>query len=135
MEKSFTLQFLSEPVSSTSSIYIEAECSLLVSETGFSVLSFPMQNEFYAVANQGTGLYSQNVYQNQRVLRSSIDIEPVLTSCEECNAFEDLLFFKSYFCTLERFLPISSCPFAARFALKKALNSHEECNEFVDLLF
>ena len=98
MEKVFTLQFLSEPASSTSSIYIEAACSLLDSETGFSVLSFPLQNEFYAVANQGTGLYSQNVYQNQRVLRSSIYIEPVLTSCEECNTFEDLLFFKSYFC-------------------------------------
>ena len=35
----------------------------------------------------------------------------------------------------EEILPISSCPFAARFTLKTALNSHEECNEFADLLF
>ena len=33
-------------------------------------------------------MYSQNVYQNQRVLRSSIYTEPVLTSREECNAFK-----------------------------------------------
>ena len=36
------------------------------------------------------GLYFQNVYQNQRVLRGSIYIEPVLTSREERNLFADL---------------------------------------------
>ena len=43
------------------------------------------------------GLYFQNVYQNQRVLRGSIYIEPVLTSREERNLFADL-FFKIYLC-------------------------------------
>ena len=33
-------------------------------------------------------MYSQNVYQNQRVLRRSIYTEPILTSREECNAFK-----------------------------------------------
>ena len=69
------------------SIYIEVACSLIYSEPGFSVLSFPLKTEFHAVANQGIGLYSQNVYQNQPVLRSSILIETVLTSHEECNEF------------------------------------------------
>ena len=32
--------------------------------------------EFYAVLNQGIGLYYQNVYQKQRDLRISIYIEP-----------------------------------------------------------
>ena len=77
---------------------MEAACSLFDSETWFSVLSFPLQIEFYAVGNQGIGLYPQNVYQNQRVLRSSIYMEPALTSGEECNAFEYPLFFRSYFC-------------------------------------
>ena len=36
------------------------------------------------------GLYSQKLYQNQRVLRRSIYIEPNFTSREECNAFADL---------------------------------------------
>ena len=40
--------------------------------------------------DQGKGLYSQNLYQNQRVLRRSIYIEPVVTSREECNVFADL---------------------------------------------
>ena len=79
------------------------------------------------------GLYSQNVYQNQRVLRS-IYIEPVLASHEECNAFEDLLCFKSYFCIWRDFCQ-PACPFAPLFTLKTALNSAEECNEFADLLF
>ena len=87
---------------------MEVACSLLDSEKWFSVLSFPLQIEFYAVGNQGIRLYSQNVNQNQRVLRSSIYMEPVLSSCEECNAFEDLLFFRSYFCFLGRFLSLTS---------------------------
>ena len=61
--------------------------------------------------------------------------EPVLNSREECNAFEDRLFFRSYL-PFERFLStIERVLFAARFTLKTALNSHEECNEFADLLF
>ena len=43
------------------------------------------------------GLYSRKLYQNQRVLRRSIYIEPVLTSREECDVFADLL-FKIYLC-------------------------------------
>ena len=42
-------------------------------------------------------IYSQNLNQNQRVLRRLIYIEPVLTSREECNVFADL-FFKIYLC-------------------------------------
>ena len=62
-------------------------------------------------------MYSQNVYQNQRVRRSSIYIEPVLTSREECNAFEDLLFFRSFVCLWRGF-----CQLACLFA---ALNYHD----------
>ena len=69
---------------------------------------------FSEVGNQGIGLYSQNVYRNQRVLRSSIYIEPVFTSREECNAFEDLLFFRRYFCLWRDFCHWPACPFAAR---------------------
>ena len=51
---------------------------------------------FYAQIFVRTSLFrlcnSQNFYQNQRVLRRSIYIEPVLTSREECNVFADLLF-------------------------------------------
>ena len=86
-------------------------CSPLDSEPEFSAFSFPLETEFYAVANQGIGLYSQNFYQNQRVRRSSIYIEPVLTSSEECNAFEDLLFFSIYFC-LSRDLFQPACSLA-----------------------
>ena len=39
--------------------------------------------------DQGRGLYSQNLYKNQRVLRRSIYIGPVLTSGEECKLFAD----------------------------------------------
>ena len=49
------------------------------------------------------GLYSQNLYQNQRVLRRSIYIEPVLTSREECNVFADL-FFRIYLCLSRDFV-------------------------------
>ena len=35
-----------------------------------------------------------NCYRNQPVFLSSIFIEPVLTSCEECNEFVDLLFWR-----------------------------------------
>ena len=79
-------------------------------------------------------MYSQNVYQNQRVLCSLIYIKPVLTSCEECNTFEDLLFFRSYFCLCRDFCQ-PACLFAAQFTLKTALNYHEGCNEFADRLF
>ena len=72
-------------------------CSLLDSEPGFSVFSFPLWIEFLAVVDQGIGLYSQNFYQNQRVLCRSIYIEPVLTSREECNVSANL-FFKIYLC-------------------------------------
>ena len=68
------------------------------------MLPFPFEIEFYAVANQGIGLYSQNVYQNQRVLCNSIYIEPVLASREECNAFEELLFLKVIFAFGEIFI-------------------------------
>ena len=72
-EKGFTLQFLSEPACSSQLDYVEVACSLLESaRTRVSVLSF-LRN-FYAVANQGIGLYSQNFYHNQRVVRSSIYI-------------------------------------------------------------
>ena len=114
---------------------MEVACSLLDSEKRFSVLSFPLQIEFYAVGNQGIRLHSQNVNQNQRVLLSSIYMEPVLSSCEECNAFEDLLFFRSYFCLWGDFCPSPASSFAARFTLKSALNSHDKCNEFADLSF
>ena len=54
-------------------------------------------------------MYSQNVYQNQRDLRSSIYIEPVLTSCEECewNALRTFCFLEVIFTRLERFLSTS----------------------------
>ena len=81
-----------------------------------SVLSFPLQIEFYAVANQGIELNSQNVYQHQSVLRSSIYIKPVLTFREKCDAFENLLFFGSYFCLWRDFCQPPG-PFAARFTL------------------
>ena len=99
------------------------------------MLSFPLQIEFYAVGNQGIRLYPQNVNQNQRVLRSSIYMEPVLSSCEECNAFEDLLFLEVIFAFWGDFCPSPACSFAARFTLKSALNSHDKCNEFAELLF
>ena len=58
-------------------------------------------------------MYSQNVYQNQRDLRSSIYIEPVLTSREECewNAFRTSCFLEVIFTRLERRLStsVSSC--------------------------
>ena len=44
--------------------------------------------------DQGRGLYSQNLYKNQLVLRRSIYIEPVLTFREQCNVFADLLFWR-----------------------------------------
>ena len=81
-----------------------------------SVLSFPLYIEFYAAANQGIGLNSQKVYQNQCILRSSIYIEPVLTLREECNAFESLLLLGSYFCLWRDFYQ-PACPFASRFTL------------------
>ena len=57
-------------------IYIEVVCSLLDSEPGFSLqCHLFLCNWIYAVANQGIGLYSQNIYQNQRVLRKSSYIE------------------------------------------------------------
>ena len=48
-------------------------------------------------------LHSQNFYQNQRVLRISIYIEPVLTFHEECNVFADL-FFRIYLCLSKDFV-------------------------------
>ena len=61
------------------------------------------------------GLYSQNLYQNQRVLRRSIYIEPVLTSREECNVFADLFL---EFIHVFRFCQ-PACFFAARFTLRQ----------------
>ena len=68
------------------------------------------------VGDQGIGLNSQSVYQNQCILRSSIYIEPVLTFGEKCDAFENLLFFGSYFCLWRDFCQPAG-PFAARFTL------------------
>ena len=59
-------------------------------------------------------IYSQNFYQNQRVLRRSIYIQPVLTSREECNVYPDLLFQNLF----QRFCH-SACFFAARFTLRQ----------------
>ena len=54
-------------------------------------------------------MYSQNVYQNQRDLRSSTYIEPVLTSREECewNALTTFCFLEVIFTRLDRFLSTS----------------------------
>ena len=54
------------------------------------------------------------------VLRSSIYIEPVLTSRDECNAFEDLLFFRSYFCLWRDFCQ-PACPFQLHLHSKQPL--------------
>ena len=86
----------------------------------FSIVNF-------AVANQSRNwLYSQNFYHNQRDLCSSIYIEPVLNSREECewNALRAFCFWRD-FCQ-------PACPLAAGFTSKTALNSLEECNEFAD---
>ena len=63
------------------------------------------------------GLYSQNFYQNQRVLHRSIYIELVLTSREECNAFADP-FFRIYLCLSRNFCQLA-CSFAAWFTLRQ----------------
>ena len=100
----------------------------------FSVI-FSFEIEFYAVGNQGIRLYSQNVNQNQLVLLSSIYMEPVLSSCEECNAFEDLLFFRSYFCLLGRFLSLTSVFFCSSIYIevspKLPLQMQRICGPFV----
>ena len=81
-------------------------------------------------------MYSQNVYQNQRVLRRSIYIQSVLISREECNAFEDILFFKKLFLPLERFLS-TSMPFCSSTNIEDSpklpymLNSQRICGPFV----
>ena len=67
------------------------------------------------VVDQGIGLVSQNLYQNQRVLRRSIYIVPVITSREECNVFADLFLG---FIHVFRFCQ-PSCFFAAWFTLRQ----------------
>ena len=78
------------------------------------------------------GLYSQNFYQNQRVLRRSICIEPVLISRGECNVFADLLLEFIY---VFREILSTSMFFCCSICIETAQNSGEECNEFADLLF
>ena len=78
------------------------------------------------------GLYSQNFYQNQRVLHGSINIEPVLTSCEECNVFADLI--SRIICVFCEILS-TSMYFCCSIYIETAQNSREECNEFLNLLF
>ena len=75
------------------------------------------------------GLYSQNFYQNQRVLHGSINIEPVLTSREECNVFADLIF--RIICVFCEILS-TSMYFCCSIYIETAQNSREECNEFLD---
>ena len=72
-----------------------------------------------AVVDQGIGLYSQNFYQNQRVLPRSIYIEPVLSSREECNLLADLSFFFLEFVYVFREILSTSMFFAARFKLRQ----------------
>ena len=74
------------------------------------------------------GLYSQNFYQKKRVLHRSVYIEPVLTSCEEGNAFADP-FFRIYLCLSRDFCQLA-CSFAARFTLRQP-----QTPEFADPLF
>ena len=80
------------------------------------------------------GLYSQSVYQNQRVLRRSIyGIEPVLTSREECNVFADLFLEFIY---VSREILSSTTFFCCSIYIETAQNSREQCNELAaDLLF
>ena len=66
-------------------------------------------------------MYCQHVYQNQRVLRSSIFVRNVTHLRTFC--------FRSYFCLRRDFCK------PARFALNTALNRDVECNEFADPLF
>jgi len=56
----------------------------------FSVL-FSFVIEFYAVCNQGIGLIFKTFIRTSVFFAVQIYIEPVLTSREECKAFEDLL--------------------------------------------
>ena len=81
-----------------------------------------------SVVDQGIVLYSQNLYQNQCVLRRSTYIEPVLTSREECNVFADILFQNLF----ERFCQ-PACLFLLLDLHLDSPNSREECNEFADL--
>ena len=78
------------------------------------------------------GLYSQNFYQNQRVLHGSINIEPVLTSREGCNVFADLIF--RIICVFCEILS-TSMYFCCSIYIETAQNSRDECNEFLYLLF
>ena len=86
------------------------------------------------MVDQGVGLYSQNFYQNQRVLPRSIYTEPVLTSREECNVFADLFFFRIYLCLSRDF--VNQFVFLLfDIYIETAQNFLVECNEFADLLF
>ena len=58
-------------------------------------------------SDRGIGLHSQNVYQNQRVLRRSIYNGPVFTSHEECNEFEDLYFEDYHYAFQETLCPVT----------------------------
>ena len=71
---------MSEPCSSQLDLHYGSVFSLLDSELGFSGFFFPLLIEFKAVTDQRIGLYSQKIYHNQRVLRSSIYNEQILTS-------------------------------------------------------
>ena len=96
---------------------------ILDSEPDFSVSSFPFINRTLCGSlSKNSRFCSQNFYQNQRVLRSSIYIKPVLTSREECNAFEGLLFFRINF-SLLRDLFQPACSFGAQFSLRQPLTS------------
>ena len=125
------LKFCQNRLVLCSSIYIEVACSLLDSEPGFSVFSFPSWIEFEAVVGQGIGLSSQKVYQNQHVLHRSIFIEPVLASREECNVFGNL-FFRIY---VFREILSTTMFFCCSIYIETAQNSREQCNELADLLF
>ena len=81
------------------------------------------------------GLYSQNFYQNQRVLPRSIYIEPVLTSREECNVATYLRTFFSEFISVFREILSTSMFFCCSIYIETAQNSRRECNEFADFLF
>ena len=50
----------------------------------------------------------------------------MINSCEECNAFEDLSFFRSYFC-LSRDFCQPACSFAAQTTTRNATNLQTFC--------
>ena len=96
---------------------------ILDSEPEFSVFSFPFfKLNIMRYLTKNSRFCSQNFSQNQRVLRISIYIKPVLTFREECNVFEGLLFFRINF-SLSRDLFQPACSFDAQFSLRQPLTS------------